>query len=115
MIKMDELKPILAPLLTDENSVEIIEAINKIDTHSEGDSELSDKVKTLEQQLADNDKSWNARFREAFLNGEGVPPQTNNGGKTTDVDTPPAEEEPDGPKLATSFDELFTTENKDVL
>ena len=115
MIKMDELKPILAPLLTDENSVEIIEAINKIDTHSDNESELSEKVKTLEQQLADNDKNWNARFREAFLNGEGVPPQTNNGGKTTEVDTPPADGEAEGPKLATSFDELFTTETKEVL
>ena len=91
MILMNDLKPILEPLLNDENSAEIIEAINGIDKDYE--SEEVDRI----------NKEWNAKFRDAFLTGAGVPQQSIVE-QVTETTTETKEEVDDAPH---TFSELF--------
>lgn len=65
MIKMDELKPILEPLLEGrEDSAAIIESINGIDREPDP-PDFSEREKEL-------NKSWNDRFMKAFFGEKGA-------------------------------------------
>lgn len=82
-IKMEDLKPILEPLLSDENSADIIEKIKAVD--KDEDTNIDELVKAEVDKV---NASWNQRFRDTFLNG------TN----STDPDPEPntnTQEEPD--------------------
>ena len=64
MIKMDELKPILEPILEGrEDSATIIESINGIDREPDP-PDFSEREKEL-------NKSWNDRFMKAFFGEKG--------------------------------------------
>ena len=64
MIKIDELKPILEPLLEGrEDSATIIESINGIDREPDP-PDFSEREKEL-------NKSWNDRFMKAFFGEKG--------------------------------------------
>ena len=64
MIKMDELKPILEPLLEGrEDSATIIESISGIDREPDP-PDFSEREKEL-------NKSWNDRFMKAFFGEKG--------------------------------------------
>lgn len=64
MIKMDELKPILEPLLEGrEDSAAIIESISGIDREPDP-PDFSEREKEL-------NKSWNDRFMKAFFGEKG--------------------------------------------
>ena len=58
MIDINELKPILNDILTDENSVEVIEKIQAID-----------KPGVTQADLDNLDKEWKERYRKAFFDG----------------------------------------------
>lgn len=58
MINIEELKPILSEILTDENSVDIIEKIQAIDKPGATQADL-DKL----------DNEWKERYRKAFFDG----------------------------------------------
>lgn len=58
MIDINELKPIIEPLLNDENSVEVIEKITSID-----------KPGLTQKDLDDLNASWTKRYRDAFFKG----------------------------------------------
>ena len=58
MIDIEELKPILSEILTDENSVDIIEKIQAID-----------KPGVTQADLAKLDNEWKERYRKAFFDG----------------------------------------------
>ena len=78
MIKMDELKPILEPLLEGrEDSATIIESINGIDREPDP-PDFSEREKEL-------NKSWNERFMKAFF-----------GEKGENMETEIPKEDPDG-------------------
>ena len=58
MINMEDLKPILEPLLEgNENSASIIEQVSAIDKDVETDTSAVDKVNA----------DWNERFKKAFF------------------------------------------------
>lgn len=56
MIDIEELKPILNDILTDENSVDVIERIQAID-----------KPGVTQVDLDKLDNEWKERYRKAFL------------------------------------------------
>lgn len=58
MIDLNELKPILEPLLNDDNSVDIIEKITAIDREG-----------VTQKDIDDLNASWTKRYRDAFFNG----------------------------------------------
>lgn len=64
MISMVKLKPILEPLLTDENSASIIESISAIDTEPAADIDAA-----VKSAVDAANAEWNRRFRETFFNG----------------------------------------------
>lgn len=81
MIKMDELKPILEPLLEGrEDSATIIESINGIDREPDP-PDFSEREKEL-------NKSWNDRFMKAFFGekGENMNPDVPTGDSVVDED-----------------------------
>lgn len=61
MILMDELKPILEPLVNDENAADIIAAVQAIDTHTV-DSEVEAAVTAANAE-------WGKKFKETFFGG----------------------------------------------
>ena len=61
MIVMDELKPILEPLINDENAADIIAAIQAIDTHT-AESEVKAAVDAANAE-------WGRKFKETFFGG----------------------------------------------
>lgn len=61
MIKLEDLKPIIEPLCPDDKAVEIIEAIQAIDTHTtEAD---------VAAAVAEADAAWNKKFKDTFFGG----------------------------------------------
>lgn len=61
MILMDELKPIIEPLVSDDNAAEIISAIQDIDTHT-AESEVAAAVAAANAE-------WGKKFKETFFGG----------------------------------------------
>ena len=67
MIVMDELKPILEPLINDENAADIIAAIQAIDTHT-AESEVKAAVDAANAE-------WGRKFKETFFGGASADPE----------------------------------------
>lgn len=81
MINLDELKPILEPLLTDrEDSASIIEAIQGIDKEVENDQAKIDAL----------NKSWNDRYLAAFFGNKKAEVLSDGAGVT--IEDVPADE-----------------------
>lgn len=54
---------------TDDNSLEVLEYANKIDTANETAlNEANEKIKTLETEKANLDSEWRRRYKETFFN-----------------------------------------------
>lgn len=98
-IRMDDLRPIIEPLLNDENSATIIESISKIDTEPEAD--IDSAVKAAQAEL---NESWNKRFKETFMSG--VKP-ADPGTDPAPAPEPEPEPEPEPDAGPTTFEELF--------
>lgn len=91
MINIDKLKPILEPLLNDENSVEVIEAIQAIDEPGVTQADI-DAV----------NKNWQEKFRKAFFAGDtGTEPEPEGGSEGG---------EEDEPEEKTRYEDLFEEE-----
>lgn len=103
MIKMENLKPIIEPLLTDDNSASIIESITAIDTEPNTDVDDAVKAAVAEAVSAAN-AEWNRRFRNTFFNG------VQQGGEQDPIVPPAEESEPEVVEAPTTFEELFKTE-----
>lgn len=99
MITLEELKPILEPLLTDENSADIISQIQAIDKPS--DVNIAEVEKKLNAE-------WNEKFKKAFLENKGVPETTTPPQNEEEKSEP--EQEDNKPK---TFDDLFKVEKED--
>ena len=79
----DFVKELITPLMTDDNSAEIVEKLdkNKIDAEVDVQSKI-------DAAIADSNKSWNARFRKQFLEGgtsQNTTPSTDTGNANTAV------------------------------
>ena len=87
MITMDELKPILEPLVSDENAADVIAAVQAIDTHTV-DSEVQAAVDAT-------NKEWGRKFKETFF-----------GGNTADLEPDP-EPDPEPDAEDVTLDDLI--------
>lgn len=67
MIKLEELKPVLAEM---NLSAEQIEAIQGLDREVIDGSE---EIEKLKNELETTNANWEARFKDAFFKGVGVP------------------------------------------
>lgn len=92
MIYLDDLKPILEPLLNEENSADIIDQIKAIDKEPSPQQE-SDAVAEVNRQ-------WAERYRKAFF--EGVT-QEQEDQKKQEEDKPEEQEE----EKPAKFEDLF--------
>lgn len=101
MIKLDELKPILESLLTDENSAGVIESITAIDTHQGTDETIVERLAEAENKIVELDKEWNKKYKETFLGTRPLDETMAN-----QVDEVEETEE----TMITTFEELFETE-----
>lgn len=94
MIDLNELKPILEPLLGDE-SADIIDQIAALDTHStEAD---------VEEAIAKVNADWQQRYKAAFFHGDGV---------QAAQPAPVVESEPDPVVEVDSLDDLIYPNGK---
>ena len=93
MIDIEELKPILSEILTDENSVDIIEKIQAIDKPGVTQSDL-DKL----------DNEWKERYRKAFFDGVEIEKQADG---NADDDSDDIEEDE---KM--NYEDLFSNESE---
>lgn len=94
MIDLNELKPILEPLLGDE-SADIIDQITALDTHStESD---------VEEAIAKVNADWQQRYKAAFFHGDGVPVSS---------PAPVVEPEPEPAAEVPSLDDLIYPNGK---
>ena len=90
MIDINELKPILNDILTDENSVEVIEKIQAIDKPGVTQADL-DKL----------DNEWKERYRKAFFDGVDIEEQAH---ENADEDGDDIEDE----KEKMNYEDLFS-------
>ena len=80
MIDLNKLKPVLADVLTDENSADIIERITALDEdiddrQGEIDTltrERDDAIAAKDTAVAERDKYWNQKVKDMFLKGDGT-------------------------------------------
>lgn len=93
MIVMDELKPILEPLINDENAADIIAAIQAIDTHT-AESEVKAAVDAANAE-------WGRKFKETFF-----------GGAAPSEPDPEPEPEPEPDAEDVSLDDLIYPDGK---
>lgn len=103
MINLDELKPILEPLLTDrEDAASVIESIQGIDKEVENDQAKIDAL----------NKSWNDRYLAAFFGNKKAEILSDGAGVT--IEDAPADsiespaEEPEDPAETISVDDITT-------
>ena len=94
MIDIEELKPILNDILTDENSVDVIERIQAIDKPGVTQADL-DKL----------DNEWKERYRKAFFDGVEIEKQAD--GNADDNSDGIEEDE----KM--NYEDLFSDESKE--
>lgn len=66
MIDLEKLKPIIADLLTDENSADIISKITEIDEKPADNTATEEAIKKATDEV---EAKWNQKFRETFLKG----------------------------------------------
>lgn len=95
MIDIEELKPILSEILTDENSVDIIERIQAIDKPGVTQADL-DKL----------DNEWKERYRKAFFDGVEIEKQADG---NADDDSDGIEEDE---KEKMNYEDLFSNESE---
>lgn len=92
MIKLDELKPILEPLLEGrEDGADIIESITAIDKEIEA-PDNSEEINRINRE-------WNDRYMKAFFSGV----ETNNDNNTNEGNV----EEANEVEEKTTFEDLF--------
>lgn len=94
MIDINELKPILAGILTDENSVEVIEKIQAIDKPGVSQADL-DKL----------DNEWKERYRKAFFDGVEIEKQADGNAAEDSEDIEEDEK--------MNYEDLFSEESKE--
>lgn len=70
MIKREDLEPIMAPFLNDENSASVVESLAAIDIYPEADVNKSEWEKEKEAEIAKINKEWNDRFLKTFFGGK---------------------------------------------
>lgn len=92
MIDIEELKPILSEILTDENSVDIIEKIQAIDKPGVTQADL-DKL----------DNEWKERYRKAFFDGVEIE-------KQADANADDASDDIEEEKM--NYEDLFSNESE---
>lgn len=92
MIQLDDLKPIIEPLLTEENTADIIDKIKAIDKEPSPQQES--------EAVAEVNRQWAERYRKAFF--EGVTQEQED--KQKQEQNEPEKEEDEGP---TKFEDLF--------
>lgn len=103
MINMIELKPIIEPLLTEENAAEVISKISEIDREPEN-QDVPDVSEEVKKAIDANNKEWNERFKSTFFSGS-TQPQTQTK-EETDTQTDKQTET----KKPTTYEELFKVE-----
>lgn len=101
MIDMNDLKPILQPLLNDENTASVIESITAIDKDDYVSKTEIDKI----------NKEWNDRYTKTFFGGTPITESVANTNVsdpivTTEASTNEVVEE----KEPTTYDDLFKEE-----
>ena len=94
MIDINELKPILSEILTDENSVDIIEKIQAIDKPALTQADL-DKLHN----------EWKERYRKAFFDGVEIEKQADGNADDGSDDI-----EEDEEKM--NYEDLFSNESE---
>ena len=94
MIDIEELKPILSEILTDENSVDIIEKIQAIDKPGVTQADL-DKL----------DNEWKERYRKAFFDGVEIEKQADRNADDDDSDDIEEDEK-------MNYEDLFSNESE---
>lgn len=80
MIDLNKLKPVLADVLTDENSADIITRITALDEdiddrQGEIDTltrERDEAIAAKDTAVAERDKYWNQKVKDMFLKGDTV-------------------------------------------
>ena len=100
MIKMDELKPIIEPLLNDENSATVIESIQAIDIY-----DPEDNSQAIQEAIDANNREWNERFKKAFFN-----PDSDDSTPDSGMDDTTMESDEDEDEEKTTFEDLFSSE-----
>ena len=92
MIDINELKPILEPLLSGDNAAEVIDRIRGID-----------RPGVTQADLDNLNKEWTDRYRKAFFEGP-------DNSVTGNHDSEQQAEEQAGEPEKTTFEDLFTFE-----
>lgn len=71
LIDLEKLKPIIQPLLTEDNTESVIKAIMEIDEKPKDDSDIDALIAEKVKEAEDAAKSdYNKRLREMFFGGE---------------------------------------------
>ena len=102
MIVLEDLKPILEPLLEGrEDAAEVIEAVNAIDKPVEEPAPVDNS-----EEIAKLNEEWNNRFKEAFFGPKGDTLESDPPAVPDVSEEPaPAEEEVTGENI--TVDDLF--------
>ena len=101
MIKLDELKAVLEPLIEGDNTASVIESITALDVYDEN-SGIEEAVAAA---LADNDASWNKRYKETFFAPQAAAEGTEDVGVATEESTDANTE-----VVVETFEDLFKEE-----
>lgn len=80
MIDLEKLKPILAEVLNEANSADVIERVTAIDEtiddrQAEIDTLTRERDEAIAQKdtaVAERDKYWNLKIKDMFLKGDGT-------------------------------------------
>ena len=71
MIDLEKLKPIIQPLLTEDNTESVIKAIMEIDEKPKDETDIDALIAAKVKEAEDAAKSdYNKRLREMFFGGE---------------------------------------------
>ena len=92
MIDINELKPILEPLLSGDDTADVIDRIREID-----------RPGVTQADLDNLNKEWTARYRKAFFEGP-------DNSVTGNHDSEQQAEEQAGENEKTTFEDLFSSE-----
>ena len=110
MINITDLKPIIEPLLNDENSADIISKIQEIDkdVSSEGTFTQDDIDSAVKKVNAE----WNERFKKTFFSGskdnKEITSKNNSGDSADDV----VDTGTDEPTTPAKYEDLFTVKEE---
>lgn len=101
-ISMEKLKPIIEPLMNEENSASLIEQLTAIDEAGPDVSALEAELASTKQALVDSNAAWNAKFKDMFF-GTGTTPNDQSAQEQT------ADQAEEQEVTLTQFSELFTS------